>query len=101
MDGITIEQNWTASSIEITESWAGSSVDVTVIASTISIETGLAASGPKGDKGDKGDQGDPGPSGVGGYVAVITNPQNGDVLAFSSNKWVNNPQANITDGGNF
>lgn len=101
MDSITIEQNWTATSIEITEAWAGSSVDLTVIASTISIETGLAASGPKGDKGDKGDRGDPGPSGVGGYAAVVTNPKNGDVLAFQSNQWVNNPQANITDGGNF
>lgn len=105
MDSITIEQNWTATSIEITEAWAGSSVDLTVIASTISIETGLAASGPKGDKGnkgDKGDQGDPGPNTIGGFsIQLNGNPSNGDVLAFSSNQWVNNPQANITDGGNF
>lgn len=105
MDSITIEQNWTATSIEITEAWAGSSLDVTVIASTISIETGLAASGPKGDKGDKGDTGAtgaPGPNAIGGYsIALNGTPGDGDVLAFQSNQWVNNPQANLTDGGNF
>lgn len=105
MDSITIEQNWTATSIEITETWAGSSVDVTVIASTISIETGLAASGPKGDKGDQGiqgPQGEPGPNTIGGYsINLNGTPSNGDVLAFSSNQWVNNPQSNLTDGGNF
>ena len=105
MDGITIEQNWTATSIEIAETWAGSTVDVTVVASTISIETGLAASGPKGEKGDKGDpgtQGAPGPNAIGGYsIELNGTPTNGDVLAFNSNRWVNNPQANLTDGGNF
>lgn len=102
MDSITIEQNWTSTSIEITEAWAGSSVDLSVIASTISIETGLAASGPKGDKGVKGDQGDPGPNLIGGYsIQMNGTPSNGDILAFSSNQWVNNPQANLTDGGNF
>jgi len=105
MDSITIEQNWTASSIEITEAWAGTSVDVSVIASTISIETGLAASGPKGDKGDQGEPGEtgaPGPNLIGGFPIQLSGSlSDGDVLAFSSNQWVNNPQANLVDGGNF
>ena len=52
-------------------------------------------------KGAKGDTGDSGPNAIGGFDIEVSMPGNGDVLAFSSNRWVNNPQSNLTDGGNF
>jgi hypothetical protein len=45
-----------------------------------------------------------GPSGndnIGGYPVVISSPQNYDVIAFYGNQWINNPQTEITDGGNY
>ena len=61
--------------------------------------------GDKGDKGDQGVQGVQGPEGpnlIGGYtIDIAPSVASGDLLAFSSNKWVNTPQSNITDGGNF
>ena len=52
-------------------------------------------------KGAKGDTGDSGPNAIGGFDVEVSTPENGDVLAFSSNRWVNSPQSNLTDGGNF
>lgn len=104
MDSIVIEQPSAGLSIEVAPSWATESISVSAIATSISVEVNLAASGPKGEKGDKGDTGDegaPGPNLIGGYAIQLSNPSQNDVLAFQSNKWVNNPQSNLTDGGNF
>jgi hypothetical protein len=104
MDSIVIEQPTSGLSIEVQPSWATESVTVNSIATSISVEVNLAASGPKGDKGDKGDTGEagaPGPNLIGGYAIELSTPANNDLLAFQSNKWVNRPQSNITDGGNF
>lgn len=57
---------------------------------TISINRGLI--GPAGP---------PGPSTIGGYPIAITSAQNYDALMFVSNQWVNIPQTEIADGGNF
>ena len=38
---------------------------------------------------------------VGGYPVNLTNPQPQDVLMFGTNEWVNTPQTEIADGGNF
>ena len=53
------------------------------------------------NRGVQGPQGPAGASTIGGYPAVITNPQNLDALMFQSNTWVNIPQTEISDGGNF
>ena len=52
----------------------------------------------------RGVQGPPGPAGpnsIGGYPISITAAQNYDALMFLSNQWVNIPQTEISDGGNF
>lgn len=53
--------------------------------------------------GPVGPQGPSGSSQIGGYEPVISNIQDGDVLAFSgsSQRWINRPQVQLTDGGNF
>jgi hypothetical protein len=38
---------------------------------------------------------------IGGYPVEITNAQRYDVLMFGVGEWVNTPQTEITDGGNF
>lgn len=50
---------------------------------------------------DRGVAGPPGPNSIGGYGFNITNPQPYDVLMFGGTAWVNTPQTEITDGGNF
>lgn len=70
--------------IEITEQWAETSVGVTSTSQT-AIEVAVA----------------PGAGLVGGYPVQVIAPGNGDVLAFQGGVWINNAQANITDGGNF
>ena len=58
--------------------------------------------GARGAQGETGAAGAPGPNDIGGYAIELNAPQQGDVLQFNaSSKWVNSPQANITDGGNF
>jgi len=45
-----------------------------------------------------------GPSGndiIGGYPVNVISPQNFDALMFQNNQWVNTPQTEIADGGNF
>ena len=52
----------------------------------------------------EGIQGPPGPPGnglVGGYSVDLVNPQPGDILSFSGQKFVNTPAPSLTDGGNF
>ena len=53
------------------------------------------------NRGVQGPQGQAGTANIGGYPSVITSPQNFDALMFSNNTWVNIPQTEIADGGNF
>lgn len=56
------------------------------------------------NRGLVGPMGPPGPSGgttIGGYPVSISGAQNYDALMFVSNEWVNIPQTEISDGGNF
>ena len=64
----------------------------------------VGPTGPQGPQGDIGPQGPEGPSGtstIGGYGFDFTSLQTGDLLQFGIGTWVNTPQGNITDGGNF
>lgn len=57
---------------------------------------------PVGPKGDQGEQGDVSASTIGQLSDVmLTNIKNGDLLIYQSSKFVNTPQENLTDGGNF
>lgn len=49
----------------------------------------------------RGMTGPAGPNNIGGYPITITGAQNYDALMFVSNEWVNIPQLEIADGGNF
>lgn len=69
----------------------GTTVDVITTKPQVSV----TAVGPQGPKGDDSN------GKLGGYPVVLSNPQDLDVLQFQSQEWVNNPQANLTDGGNF
>ena len=53
------------------------------------------------NRGLIGPVGPPGPNEIGGYPVNITSAQQYDVLMFGTNEWVNTPQTEITDGGNF
>jgi hypothetical protein len=53
------------------------------------------------DRGITGPPGPPGPNEIGGYPVNITSAQQYDVLMFGTNEWVNTPQTEITDGGNY
>ncbi|CAB5225671.1 hypothetical protein UFOVP746_51 [uncultured Caudovirales phage] len=50
---------------------------------------------------NRGVKGDAGPNAIGGYPINITAAQPQDVLMFGTNEWVNTPQTEIADGGNF
>ncbi len=50
---------------------------------------------------NRGLVGPPGPNTIGGYPIAIASAQNYDALMFVSNQWVNIPQTEIADGGNF
>ena len=53
------------------------------------------------NRGVSGPTGPAGPNTIGGYPINLTSPQNQDALMFQSNSWVNIPQTEIADGGNF
>jgi hypothetical protein len=53
------------------------------------------------DRGVAGPAGPPGPNAIGGYPISITGAANYDALMFYNGNWVNVPQVEITDGGNF
>lgn len=55
----------------------------------------------RGVQGPQGPAGPPGPNTIGGYPINITSAQQYDVLMFGVNQWVNTPQTEIADGGNF
>lgn len=50
---------------------------------------------------NRGVQGPSGSNIIGGYPVVIADAQNYDALMFLQNQWVNIPQVEIADGGNF
>jgi len=50
---------------------------------------------------DRGLVGPTGPNAIGGYGFNISNLQPYDALMFGGSSWVNTPQTEITDGGNF
>lgn len=50
---------------------------------------------------NRGSVGPAGPNTIGGYPISITSANNYDALMFLSNQWVNIPQTEIADGGNF
>lgn len=53
------------------------------------------------DRGIVGPQGLPGDNNIGGYPIALTSPQNYDALMFLAGSFVNIPQTEIADGGNF
>lgn len=53
------------------------------------------------NRGIVGPPGPPGPNEIGGYPVSITSAQNYDALMWVEGEWVNIPQTEITDGGNF
>jgi hypothetical protein len=50
---------------------------------------------------NRGVKGDSGGNDIGGYPVNVTTPNQYDVLMFGVGEWVNTPQTEITDGGNF
>lgn len=50
---------------------------------------------------NRGVQGAPGNSEIGGYPVNIIDAQQYDVLMFGVGEWVNTPQTEVTDGGNY
>lgn len=50
---------------------------------------------------NRGVKGADGGDNIGGYPVSITGAQQYDVLMFGVNEWVNTPQTEIADGGNF
>lgn len=62
-----------------------------------------------GPQGPQGIQGEPGPVGPPGNDAsfllglplVFTDGQEDDLLGFTGSQWINKPQTQVTDGGNF
>lgn len=53
------------------------------------------------NRGIVGPVGPSGESNIGGYPIVITDANNRDVLMWMDGDWINVPQTEITDGGNF
>lgn len=117
-----------SSDAEIFASTAPNSQVVIEAVTTEIVVSGVpGVQGPRGIQGlqgPQGSQGDPGLSAydlwleegnvgtlsefyaamaqsVGGYPVAISNPLERDVLAFSAGTWINRPETQITDGGNF
>lgn len=86
----------TASSSSITATASASTVAAAVSSSTVSASAGggIGPQGPQGQAGNAGDLGDL-------LDVQISSVAAGDVLRFSSNKWRNSPESNLTDGGNY
>jgi hypothetical protein len=53
------------------------------------------------NRGIVGPVGPSGESNIGGYPIVISDANNRDVLMWMDGDWINVPQTEITDGGNF
>lgn len=50
---------------------------------------------------NRGVKGNDGGDNIGGYPVNVTSPNQYDVLMFGVGEWVNTPQTEVTDGGNF
>ena len=50
---------------------------------------------------NRGVRGADGGDNIGGYPVAVSGAQQYDVLMFGVNEWVNTPQTEIADGGNF
>ena len=82
----------------ISASAGGSSVTATVGSSPVSA----AASGGVGPQGPQGPAGDAGSITIeSASDAAISGLADGDVLRYSSSKWRNYAETQLTDGGNF
>lgn len=82
----------------ISASAGGSSVTATVASSPVSA----AASGGVGPQGPQGPAGDAGSISIASATDVeLSSLAAGDVLRYSSNRWRNYADINLTDGGNF
>lgn len=81
----------------------GNSISIDIVnQQPIDIEVSLVNAGPQGPQGPQGAKGDPGDTNsIAGYPIVISNPSTYDVIAFSGGSFVNRPQVDITDGGNY
>jgi hypothetical protein len=77
----------------ITARVSGSSVSASVGASRVSatISGGVGPAGPQGASGSIASASD----------VALSSLTDGDVLRYSSSKWRNYADANLTDGGNF
>ena len=53
------------------------------------------------NRGIVGPVGPSGESNIGGYPILITGAQDYDALMWVDGEWINVPQTEITDGGNF
>lgn len=82
----------------ISASAGGSSVTATVGSSPVIA----AASGGVGPQGPQGPAGDAGSITIGSASdAAISGLADGDLLRYSSSKWRNYAETQLTDGGNF
>jgi hypothetical protein len=69
-------------------------VEVTPVATQI-VQVSRGVVGPQGPIGP------PGPNTIAGYPINMANVQPRDVVMFGTGEWVNTPQTEIADGGNF
>ena len=81
----------------------GNSVSIDIVnEQLIDIEVSLVNAGPQGPQGPQGAKGDPGDTNsIAGYPVVISDPSTYDVIAFSGGSFINRPQVDLTDGGNY
>lgn len=81
----------------------GNSVSIDIVnQQPIDIEVSLVNAGPQGPQGPQGAKGDPGDTNsIAGYPIVISDPSTYDVIAFSGGSFINRPQVDLTDGGNY
>lgn len=69
------------------------------IGKPLSMIASIGLIGPKGEKGDFGDLAEVSINDIGDVQ--LTMPQNGDILIYNNNKFINQHVETITDGGNF
>lgn len=89
------------SSSQITARVSGSSISASVGSSPVraSASGGVGPQGPQGPQGPAGDAGSP--SIAGSSDVELASLTDGDILRYSSNRWRNYADTNLTDGGNF
>jgi len=93
--------------MSITASVSSSPITARVSGSSISASVGSSAvrataSGGVGPQGPQGPAGDAGAITIGSATDVeLASLTDGDVLRYSSSKWRNYAETQLTDGGNF